>query len=88
MSDATDAIRFGRLPSPGNSKYAPLLAEIEREVEDGNADQWAVIAEFAVEQSGRDLVTRLKGDWPRWDFTSRKSDDGMTVVFAKLKEGS
>jgi len=76
-------------PSPGNAKYPQLLAQIKGEqlASTRHRDMWALVAEFDNEGSARDLAYRLGRTHDEFTFAGRKGPNGMTRVYAQLKEG-
>ena len=72
----------------GNDKYGPLLTQIKAEqlASTRHRGMWAKLSEFENEGSGRDASSRLNGVWEEFDFVSRKNSDGITVVYARLRD--
>lgn len=80
-------IEFVDEPADGRAKYGPILADV-RHIQSNDPDQaekWAELNAFVKEQSARDAATRLKGEYPEFEFISRK-DGKVTRLLARLKE--
>lgn len=75
-------------PTPANYKYPAMLKAIKAEQleHDESRERWAFLAEFVSEGTARDLAYRLGKAHDEFDVVSRKGDDGMTRVYARLKE--
>ena len=76
-------------PSPANYKYPAMLKGIKAaQLEHPESrERWAFLAEFASEGTARDLAYRLGKAHDEFDVVSRKGDDDLTRVYARLKEG-
>lgn len=71
-----------------NSKYPKLLATIKGEqlASPRTREQWALIAEFEIEGSARDLGYRLGREHQEFRFTVRKVGSSKTRVYARLRD--
>ena len=52
-----------------------------------NLGKWVKLSSFDTAASARDTASRLKGEYPDFDFKSRTEEDGGGAVYANYTEG-
>jgi hypothetical protein len=78
------------IPDANARKFDDVLKAIKQAQKDDPTKRayWAHLEAYDIEQSARSAAWNMKRRYPDFEFASRKDEDGITHLYARLKEGA